>query len=172
MSLTTVRNLIVSKLYAKTAKPVIQMEQTATKPAYPFIGYKIIVSDNREPGQPIVERVAIPSTNPLFVSDIKETAIYQTTATFSFNAYGAKSSDAYELALTAKDYISHFMHNDLKDIGAVVVNVEAIGDRTVLVETSYEFRYGFDVIVRIVNTADYIAPTIEEIEFIEIILED
>ena len=172
MSLTTVRNLIVSKLYAKTAKPVIQMEQTATKPAYPFIGYKIIVSDNREPGQSIMERVKVTSTDPLFDYDIKETASDQVTATFSFNAYGEKSSDAYELAMTAKNYIEHNLYFDLKDIGAVVVNVEAVGDRTVLVETSYEFRYGFDVIVRMVNTVDYIAPTIEEIEFIEIILED
>lgn len=163
MSLTTVRNLIVSKLYVKTAKPVIQMEQTATKPAYPFIGYKIIVSDNREPGQSIMERVTVDSADPLFDYDIKEAAIDQVTATFSFNSYGAKSSDAYDLAMTAKNYIEHNMYYDLKDAGAVVVSVEAVGDRTVLIETSYEFRYGFDVIVRMVNSAERIVSTIEEI---------
>lgn len=163
MSLTTVRNLIVSKLYTKTAKPVIQMEQTATKPAYPFIGYKIIVSDNREPGQPIMERVAVDSTDPLFDYDIKEAAIDQVTATFSFNAYGAKSQDAYELAITAKNFIEHNLYYDLKDAGAVVVSIEAVGDRTVLIETSYEFRYGFDVIVRMVNSAERIVSTIDEI---------
>ena len=168
MSLTTVRNLIVSKLYAKTAKPVIQMEQTATKPPYPFIGYKIIVSDNREPGQSIMERVAVDSIDPLFDYDIKETAIDQVTATFSFNAYGAKSSDAYELAMTAKNYIEHNMYYDLKDAGAVVVSVEAIGDRTVLIDPAYEFRYGFDVIIRMVNSVDRIVATIENTEIIEI----
>lgn len=163
MSLTTVRNLIVSKLYAKTAKPVIQMEQTATKPDYPFIGYKIIASDNREPGMSIMERIGVVSTDPLFDYDIKETAIDQVTATFSFNAYGEKSSDAYELAMTAKNYIEHNMYCDLKDIGAVVASVEAVGDRTVLIETSYEFRYGFDVIIRMVNSTERIVSTIEEI---------
>lgn len=165
MSLTTVRNLIVSKLYAKTAKPVIQMEQTATKPAYPFIGYKIIVSDNREAGQSIMERVAVTSTDPLFNYDIKETAIDQVTATFSFNAYGAKPADAYDLAITAKNYIEHNMYYDLKDIGAVVVSVEAIGDRTVLIDPAYEFRHGFDVIIRMVNSVDRIMNTIEEANF-------
>ena len=163
MSLTTVRNLIVSKLYAKTAKPVIQMEQTATKPAYPFIGYKIIVSDNREPGQSIMERISVDSADPLFDYDIKETAIDQVTATFSFNAYAAKSSDSYELAMTAKNYIEHNLYFDLKDAGAVVVSVEAIGDRTVLIDPAYEFRYGFDVIIRMVNSVDRTVSTIEEI---------
>jgi hypothetical protein len=163
MSLTTVRNLIVSKLYAKTGKPVIQMEQTATKPPYPFIGYKIIISDNREPGQSIMERVAVDSTSDDFDYDIKETAIDQVTATFSFNAYGAKSSDAYELAMTAKNFIEHNLYFDLKDAGAVVVSVEAIGDRTVLIDPAYEFRHGFDVIIRMVNSAERIISTIEEI---------
>jgi hypothetical protein len=163
MSLTTVRNLIVSKLNTKTTKPVIQMEQTATKPAYPFIGYKIIVSDNREPGMSIMERVAVTSTNPSFDYDVKETAIDQVTATFSFNAYGAKPADAYDLAITAKNFIEHNLYFDLKDAGAVVVSVEAIGDRTVLIDPAYEFRYGFDVIIRMVNSAERIISTIEEI---------
>ena len=163
MSLTTVRNLIVSKLYTKTAKPVIQMEQTVTKPQLPFIGYKIIVSDTKEPGQSIMERVTIDSADPLFDYDVKETAIDQVTATFSFNAYGANPSDAYDLAITAKNYIRHNLYYDLKDIGAVVVGVEAVGDRTVLLVTSYEFRYGFDVIIRMVNSADRIVSTIDEI---------
>jgi hypothetical protein len=150
-------------MYAKTAKPVIQMEHTATKPDYAFIGYKIIVSDNREPGMSIMERVGVVSTDPLFDYDIKETAIDQVTATFSFNAYGAKSSDAYELAMTAKNFIEHNLYFDLKDAGAVVVNVEAIGDRTVLIDPAYEFRYGFDVIIRMVNSAERIISTIEEI---------
>jgi len=163
MSLTTVRNLIVSKLYTKTAKPVIQMEQTVTKPPLPFIGYKIIISDTKEPGQSIMERVTVDGADPLFDYDIKETAIDQVTATFSFNAYGAKPADAYDLAITAKNYIEHNLYYYLKDIGAVVVSVEAVGDRTVLIETSYEFRYGFDVIVRMVNSADRIVSTIDEI---------
>lgn len=163
MSLTTVRNLIVSKLYAKTAKPVIQMEQTVTKPPLPFIGYKIIVSDTKEPGQSIMERVTVDSADPLFDYDVKETAIDQVTATFSFNAYGASPSDAYDLAITAKNYIQHNLYYDLKDIGAVVVGVEAVGDRTVLLVTSYEFRYGFDVIIRMVNSVDRIIANIDEI---------
>ena len=168
MSLTTVRNLIVSKLYTKTAKPVIQMEQTVTKPPLPFIGYKIIISDTKEPGQSIMERVTVTSTDPLFDYDIKETAIDQVTATFSFNAYGAKPADAYDLAITAKNYIQHNLYYDLKDIGAVVVGVEAVGDRTVLIETSYEFRYGFDVIIRMVSSVERIIANIENSEFIEI----
>jgi hypothetical protein len=110
-----------------------------------------------------MERVAIDSIDPLFDYDIKETAIDQVTATFSFNAYGAKSSDAYELAMTAKNFIEHNLYFDLKDAGAVVVNVEAIGDRTVLIDPAYEFRYGFDVIIRMVNSAERIISTIEEI---------
>ena len=168
MSLTTVRNLIVSKLYTKTAKPVIQMEQTVTKPPLPFIGYKIIISDTKEPGQSIMERVTVDSADPLFDYDIKETAIDQVTATFSFNAYGAKPADAYDLAFTAKNFIEHNLYYDLKDINAVVVSVEAVGDRTVLIETSYEFRYGFDVIIRMVNSVDRIIANIENSEFIEI----
>jgi hypothetical protein len=110
-----------------------------------------------------MERVTVDSADPIFDYDIKETAIDQVTATFSFNVYGSKPADAYDLAITAKNYIEHNLYYDLKDIGAVVVSVEAIGDRTVLIDPAYEFRYGFDVIVRMVNSADRIASTIEEI---------
>jgi hypothetical protein len=110
-----------------------------------------------------MERVTVASADPLFNYDIKETAIDQVTATFSFNAYGAKPADAYDLAITAKNYIQHNLYYDLKDIGAVVVSVEAIGDRTVLIDPAYEFRYGFDVIIRMVNSVDRIVSNIEEI---------
>ena len=163
MSLTTVRNLIVSKLYAKTAKPVIQMEQTASKPPLPYIAYKIITAGNTEPGQPIMERTEVVSTDPLFDYDIKETATEQEQETFSFCAYADTSVASMELATVAKNFIKHNMYYDLKDAGAVVVDVAAEGDRTVLIDPAYEFRYGFDVIIRMVNSAERIVSTIEEI---------
>lgn len=163
MSLTTVRNLIVSKLNAKTAKPVIQMEQVASKPPLPYMAYKIITAGNTEPGQPIMERTEVISTDPLFDYDIKETAIEQEQEAFSFCAYASTSVAAMELATIAKNFIKHNMYYDLKDAGAVVISIEAEGDRTVLIDPAYEYRYGFDVIVRMVNSADRIVSTIEEI---------
>ncbi|MBK5244293.1 MAG: hypothetical protein JJE18_04580 [Eubacteriaceae bacterium] len=163
MSLTTVRNLIVSKLNAKLSKPVIQMEQTATKPPYPYVGYKIIVAGNSGAGSPVMTRETVPSTDINFVSDIKETAIDQSTCTFSFSTYCATKMEADEMAIIVKNFVEHALYFDLKDAGAVVVEITAIGDRTTLITNVYEYRSGFDAIIRMATETSRTVPTIEEI---------
>lgn len=163
MSLTTVRNLIVSKLNAKLSKPVIQMEQVAAKPPYPFVGYKIIVANNKGLGLPVMVRETVPSADVKFASDIKETVTDQTTLTISFSTYCATQMEAAEMAIVVKNCIQYELYFDLKDAGAVVLEITAIGDRTTLITNVYEYRSGFDVIIRMATETSRIVPTIEEI---------
>lgn len=169
MSQRTVLNTIVNKLYTKLGKPVIQMEQTPNKPPYPFIGYKVITSHAKGFGQPIIESVLVDSDNPLFDYDFKETITEEPTFTISFTAYAVDAMGANELAMAAMKLFQHVLYYDLKDVNAVVASIEAITDRTVFIVDHYEFRYGFDVIIRTVEQTD---RTIETIEHININLED
>lgn len=163
MSLRTIRNIIVSKLYNELNIPVIPSEQTANRPFLPFLTYKFIIANVKGLGSPVVERELVASEDPLFEYDIKEIQTDQPTFTVSFCAYAADSMSSSELALAAKKLIKYGLYYDLKDAGAVVVSIEAIGDRTVLIVDNYENRYGFDAVMRSVETSERTVPTIEEI---------
>lgn len=163
MSLRTIRNLIVSKLYTKLNIPVVPSEQTANRPLLPFLTYKFIVSNVKGLGSPVVERELVASADPLFEYDIKEISTDQPLFTISFCAYAGDSMSSSELALAAKQFIECGLYYDLKDAGAVVVNFEAIGDRTVLIVDNYEYRYGFDVIMRSVETSERTVEGMENI---------
>lgn len=167
MSQRTILNTIVSKLYTKLGKPVIQMEQTPAKPPYPFLSYKVISAYVQGLGGPYVENELITSSNPLFDYDVKETAVDNPTFTLSMTAYAVDAMGANELAVAAMKLFQHVLYYDLKDINAVIVAIEAVTDRTVFIVDHYEYRYGFDVRIRTLEQTDRIIETMEEITFIE-----
>lgn len=163
MSLTNIINLLVLELHNKFSIPVVQIEQVSEKPAYPFLGYKIITSNIKESGQKIIINELIPSTDINFTSDIKQTATEQIKFTVSFSAYCTTQMAAVELSTLVKNFIEFEMYLDLKDVGAVIYNIAAIGDRTILLSNEYEYRYGFDVIIKMINTSTRVIKTVEQI---------
>jgi len=167
MSAETVTKLIVKRLHEILNLPVVPTDNVGKKPAYPFLSYKITTARSSPGGQPIMVEELVASTNPLFEFDIKETAIEQPTFTISFMAYAAAAFDASGLAQLALDTVNHALYYELKDVNAVVVSIEAVGDRTALIVDNYEYRYGFDAIIRITTEASRIVETMEEFNFKE-----
>lgn len=163
MSVVTVTKLIVKRLHEILNLPVVPTDNIGKKPGYPFVSYKITTARGNPEGQPIIESELVASANPLFEFDIKETAIEQPTFTISFIAYHATEFDACGLAQMALDTVNHSLYYELKDINAVVVSIEAVGDRSNLIVDHYEHRYGFDAIIRIATQASRIVETMEEI---------
>ncbi len=163
MSERTVVNAIVKSLYTKLAKPVILMEQTPTKPPYPFLSYKVITAYVQGLGGAYINSTVIDSTSETFDYDIKETAVDNPTFTMSVAAYAVDSMGANELATSAMKLFQHVLYYDLKDINAVIVSIEAITDRTIFIVDHYEYRCGFDVRIRILEQTDRIIETIETI---------
>lgn len=167
MSVTTVTKLIVKRLHEILNVPVVPTDNVGAKPPYPFVSYKITTARTASDRQPIMVEELVKSTNPLFEFDVKETAIEQPSLTISFMAYAAAAFDAGGLAQLVLDTVNHSLYYELKDANAVVASIEAVGDRTILIADAYEYRYGFDVVIRITTEASRIIETMEEFNFKE-----
>src|SRR5690554_2659792 len=165
MDLRELRNQIIHKLHQYMELPIVPQDQTEPKPAYPYMTYKFIVPYNHFGHQGNYSRKLIPSNDERFEYDIEETLETQAQMTLSLNAYCKGESDsqmvAYEIARKAMGWFKHVGYQDLLDLNITVVNIEAFGDRTVLIVDDYEARAGFDVILR---TTDTIKRRIETIE--------
>jgi len=127
--------------------------------------YKFIVPYNHFGHQGNYSQNLVPSNDDRFEYDVEETLELQPQMTLSLNAYCKGEQDnqmiAYETAKKAMDWFKHVGYQDLSDLNVVVVNIEAFGDRTVLIVDDYEARVGFDVIMR---TTDIIKRRFETIE--------
>lgn len=163
MSAATVTKLIVKRLHEILNLPVVPTDNIGKKPDYPYVSYKITTARSKTEGQAIIESELVASANPLFEFDIKETAIEQPTFTISFMACDADSFGSIDLAQKALNAVETGLYYELKDINAVVVSIEAVGDRTIQIVDHYEYRYGFDPIIRITTETSRIVETMEEI---------
>lgn len=145
--------------------PIVPQDQTQNKPTYPYMAYKFIVPYNQFNHQGNYSQNLVPSTDDRFEYDVEETLELQPQMTLSLNAYCKGEQDsqmiAYETAKKAMDWFKHVGYQDLLDMNVVVVNIEAFGDRTVLIVDDYEARVGLDVILR---TTDTIKRRLETIE--------
>ena len=165
MDLRELRNQIIYKLYQYMELPIVPQDQIQPKPAYPYMTYKFIVPYNQFNHQGDISQNLVPSTDDRFEYDIEETLELQVQMTISLNVYCKGEPDsqmvAYEITKKAMGWFKHVGSQDLSDLNVVVVNIEAFGDRTVLIVDDYEARAGFDVILR---TTDTIKRRIETIE--------
>lgn len=160
--------LMVKKLHELLGLPVIPNDITRVKPPYPYITYKIITPYIPARGQPNLKREVVENTEPeegsLFRYDIKETITDQPTFTISFNAFGDNSFSTIELAGQVLNILKSSIYFDLKDINAVVVDSTSVSDRSMLIVDHYEYRYGFDLRVRITDRSTITIEAIEEMK--------
>lgn len=93
--------------------------------------------------------------------DIAEKLLLQPTLTVSFNSYDKSLVGANTSAIQAWEWFKYIGVPELGAQGYVVVNVTDLYDRTVPLSDTYEYRYGFDVMIRLVHEIDRIETTIE-----------
>lgn len=173
MMATTVREIeevIQHLLEQHVGRPVVMLEQgnqedqAAPKPPYPFLGYKFTSSYIPQSGMPPETIKTLPSNDLVFDSDIQVTRTEMPTLTLSLTAYSKNIDQANELAQSAYDWFSFHGYDDLKSENLVVARQEPVGDRTVLLEILYEYRRGFDVILRFTRELKRVVDTIEQAE--------
>ena len=163
MNVEGIMTLIVKRLHELLGIPVISSTMTTERPPYPFLTYTIIAPRINPRGQPVMKREIIGATDGDFEYDIKETAIDQPTFTVSFSIVAGTTVSALEAIHEITDTLKHVLYYELKDVGAVVVTVGNIQDRSLLIVDHYEYRYGFDLTVRTTNETTRIVETIENI---------
>lgn len=157
-----IRNAIVKGLYQYLDLIPIPIEDLKNKEPYPYITYNFISPYTPFNGQGNYSKKLVPSNDERFELDVEETLELQPTATISINSYSDDKLEAHELAKKAMDWFKHIGEQELYDDNIVVVSIEAFGDRSLLIVDNYEYRIGFDVIIRFTDIIKRRLETIEE----------
>ncbi len=161
VAIKEIRNAIVKGLYEYLGLIPIPIEDLQKKESYPYMTYNFISPYTQFRGQGNYSIDFAPSDDERFEYDVEETLELQPQATISINAYSKDKLEAQELAKKAMDWFKHIGYQYLYDNNIVVVNIEAFGDRSILIVDYYEFRIGFDVIIRFTDVIKRRFETIE-----------
>ena len=128
---------------------------------YPFSTFNFITSLDIFDGEGNYKRELVDSTNDKFEHDILETRDSQPNVTMSINTYSKNKLESQELAIKMRDWFRHTAYQYLSDNNIVIVDVLALQDRTIELINSYEYRTGFDVIIRAARSTERRLETIE-----------
>ena len=142
-------NTIISKLYQDTKIRVIQANQTAPMPPLPYAVYNITspyIQDGR---------------GNEYIRD--RTAYYDThyKQTISFNVYGNTTDEAIQKANDIRHWFLFLGKTFIQDQNIAVLEVTNLEDRTTFLVDSYEYKFGFDVKLRLSESLSKDAETIE-----------
>ena len=168
MNIEEIRNFIVYELFKHTGSLVIPQDNPKNKPPYPYLAYKITSPYIPFEHQGNYSKELVPSQDEGFEYDIEETVELQPQMVMSINSYSDNLIESQELIKKTYDWFKHAGYYDLLDSNLVVVNIQAFGDRTLLIVDNYEYRQGFDVILRTTDTIKRRIETIEEYRIKEV----
>ena len=143
---------------------VVERDQNAPAPSYPFVGFKWI-SITPEPGSLRRTIEVVPSSDPEFEHDVQYTYIRNPIMTLSVTVYDRDGTSIHSIAQSAHDWFSipELAGDWLEPTGAVIVEVTAITDRDTVLDEQIERRQGFDVRLRVVDILQVTVPTIERV---------
>lgn len=148
--------------YGVTA--IIERDQDAPKPPYPFIGFKWTTITPEE-GTLCRTRDVVPSSDPRFPYDVEYRYLRNPVLTLSLTAHDRDGVRVHEITQAAYDWwsIPELAGDWMEPVGATVVEVTAITDRDTLLDEQIERRQGFDVRLRVVDVVRVTVPTIERV---------
>lgn len=155
IDISNIRNVITNGIKAYTDLITVNTDNPHKKPPYPYYSYKMTT---------LYKPMGHEGTR-LTVNDegvVKETVILQPQMTISFNSYSNNILEANEKALKAWEWFKFAGYYHLKNNNLVVVDVMPVQDRTTFLTVGYEYRQGFDVILRTVHKIEREIETIEE----------
>lgn len=149
--------------YGVTA--IIERDQDAPKPPYPFVGFKWLTMVP-EVGTDRRTREVVPSSDPRFPFDIEYRYVRSPVLTLSITCHDRDGTRIHDITQAAHTWwsIPELGGDWMQSVGATVVEVTAITDRDTLLDEQVERRQGFDVRLRVVDIVRVTVPTIEKVE--------
>lgn len=142
---------IITKLYQDTKIRAIQANQIAPTPPLPYAVYNItspFIQDGRGI-EYIRDRIAHYNT--------------QYKQTISFNVYGISTDETIQKANDIRHWFLFFGKTFIQDQNIAVLEVTNLEDRTTFLVDSYEYKFGFDVRLRLSESFSKDVETIETV---------
>lgn len=139
---------------------ILRADQSVKMPSYPYATYKEL-STNVEPW---VSNIKTRSYNPTDkIVTITENETSETT--ISVNVFSDKHAEAKQkieiLRFALKTNAVNKKASDLNM--SIILNITNVQDRTIFLESNYEYRFGFDFILRVTTPQVETFNSIEEI---------
>jgi hypothetical protein len=149
---------IIAKAYQDTGLRIIQANTTAPKPPLPYAVYNITAPYVKDRGQPNV--TARDEGEELYLQYEEQYLV-----TISFNIYADKNESTIDWAMKLRQWFLFWGQDFLQENGIAVVNVGNIENRTTFLVDSYEYKHGFDVQLRMTQTAEMPAEWFNTVTF-------
>ena len=153
-------NLIKSirgQLSSDTGVTIIRADQKGKLPSLPYATYKV-TSDRKGVGRDDVQH--IDGDNQLI-----EQRSQERNATISFNVYGISHDNAFEVAKKLRKWFEWRGSLFLDEINVALVSVSAVDNRSVFLVDAYDEKFGFDVIIRYVDSDQYEIDYFDTVEW-------
>lgn len=91
-------------------------------------------------------------------NDLIERRKEQPTITLSVVSYSKDEMQAIETNQNTMSFFKHILYEELSTSDIIVVEITSSTNRTSILEVEYEYRYAFDVILRVKSQLDRIIP--------------
>ena len=139
---------------------ILRADQSIKMPSYPYATYKEL-STNVEPW---VSNIKTRSYNPTDkIVTITENETSETT--ISVNVFSDKHAEAKQkIEILRFALKTNAVNKKAKDLNmSIILNITNVQDRTIFLESNYEYRFGFDFIIRATTPQVETFNSIEEI---------
>lgn len=139
---------------------ILRADQSIKMPSYPYATYKEL-STNVEPW---VSNIKTRSYNPTDkIVTITENETSETT--ISVNVFSDKHAEAKQkIEILRFALKTNAVNKKAKDLNmSIILNITNVQDRTIFLESNYEYRFGFDFILRATTPQVETFNSIEEI---------
>lgn len=130
---------MLSRLEAYTGCKCVPANTAKQMPAYPYISFTVINTDQRKGTYSAVEM------------DGKTVLYMPTRQTLSFTAQSDDDAQAMEKAMLISDFFTEAKRLVLEDNDIIVADVGAITPRDNMLTIEYEYRKGLDVVLQLNN---------------------
>ncbi|MFS0878021.1 LIC_12616 family protein [Solibacillus isronensis] len=147
---------IRAQLAVDVGVTVIRADQTGDVPAPPYATYKLI-SDRKGTGRENVTH--IDSEDQLI-----EERNQERQTTISFTVYGTSHDNAFEVAKQLRKWFESRGFFFLEDMNVGIVQVSDVRNRSVFLIDSYDEKYGFDAMIRYIESDETAVDYFDKVE--------
>lgn len=135
------RKVVAEGLSAYLKIPVIQSNQNAPLPDYPFISFTITTLMSKNNG-----------TDSVYEDDDIE--VKGVTQTWSVSALSDKNDESVKYANKAREWLDRIGSTYLNDNDVIVQTIGNITNRDNVISTEYEYKNGFDVVFQMYDKSE------------------
>ncbi|MCM3488781.1 hypothetical protein M3689_05600 [Alkalihalophilus marmarensis] len=142
MNHTQILQLLRSGIWTDLGLFFVDIETEEERPELPFVSRKFTSPYIHQP-------VSVTRTGDGDAMTSKQSS--QPKMTLSLTVYAESRDEALALCMKVKEWFTFVGEEYLASQDIVVVRAENVQDRTILLETDYEYRCGFDVVLRVTH---------------------